>query len=67
MVCDGVHGNGEGQQVAGHDEDKEDDLCSTEEFSSPFSSDHFTGICHRGDVWISPFHLSDHVAGVCGQ
>lgn len=67
MVCDGVHGNGEGQQVAGHDEDEEDDLCSTEKFSSPFSSYHFTGICHRGDVWIFPFHLSDHVAGICGQ
>ena len=67
MVCDGVHGNGEGQQVASHDEDEENDLCRADEFSTPFPCYHFTGVCHRGDVRILPFHLSHHVAGVCGQ
>lgn len=67
MVCDGVHSDGESQQVASHDEDEENDKGSTDEFSAPFPSYDFCSIGHGRDMRIFPFHLSDHVAGICGQ
>ena len=46
VVCNGVHGDGEGQKMTGHDEDEEDNLSTTDEFPTPFPSNHFAGICH---------------------
>lgn len=68
MVGDGIHRNGEGQQVTRHDENKEGDIGSSNDFATPFPCQNLSSIGHRGDLRVSQFHLSHDVSGVsCEQ
>lgn len=58
MLGNGVHRNGEGQQVTRHDEDKESDICSSDDFATPFSCQDLSSIGHRCDLRVSQLHLS---------
>ena len=66
MVCQGVHHHSKRKDVASHDEDKEDDLCSSKEFTSKCAHHHLAGVGHTVYVRIRQFELSEGVAGVCG-
>ena len=64
MGCEHIHHDGECEDVAAHDEYKEQDLGGTEKFASYRTSQYFSCVCHIVDVWMGELELADHEAGV---
>ena len=64
---DGVHHDGEGQDVRAHYEDEEKELCSAEDFAAPPPEQDFTGIGHVVDEGVGELELADYVAGIGGN
>ena len=64
VACDSIHHDREGQNMAAHDKDEEEDLCATEDLSADGAEHHFSCVGHVVDVWEGELELSDHVTGV---
>lgn len=67
MLGDGVHHDGEGKDVACHDEDEEEELSTTQDFATNATGHDLTGITHTMDVRISHFELTNDIASVGRQ
>lgn len=67
MAGDRIHGDGEGQQVARHDENEEQDPASADELAAPCPADDFARIGHRCDLRVSALHLTHDESRVRGD
>ena len=65
VVRQSVHHDGEGQDVAAHDEDQGEHLSRVEDFAPDSAKHDFSCVGHVVNVGISHLELSDHVAGIC--
>lgn len=59
MLGDGIHGHDESQDMAGHNEDKEDNLCRAEDFTTPWPQKHLTSVAHVMNMRVSLSELSN--------
>ena len=64
VAGDGVHHDGEREDVAAHGEDEEKELSGPEELFADSASHDLACVGHAVDVWVYHFELSDDVAGV---
>ena len=64
VAGDRVHHDGEGQDVAAHDEDKKHDLCGAKYFSPDGPEHHVASVSHIMDARVCEFELTDYVASV---
>lgn len=64
MVRDGIHSNGEGQQVTCHDKDEKENPASTDELPTKAASEDFPCICHCCDLGILELQLAQNEACV---
>lgn len=64
MVGERVHCNSEGEQMASHDKDNENQLAHSEELAAEFASQHFSCISHALDMGVCPAELSNHITSV---
>lgn len=67
MISNRVHGDGKSQDMAGHDEDNEEQLACSEELPAKTAQDDLAGVCHRMYVRITPLELPNSVPGVGGD
>lgn len=67
MISQDVKGDGECDQVAGHEEDKEELRRNTEELPTKAAQEDFSSIRHTGNEWISQLKLTHEVAGICSH
>lgn len=63
----GVHSDGEGEKMTGHDENQEQHLGHTQHFTTNLTGKHFTCIGHVRDLRVSPLHLTDNITRICRQ
>ena len=61
---DGVHHDGEGENVRAHNEDEEEELRGAEDFAAPAARKDFAGVGHVVYERVSELELADHIAGV---
>ena len=64
MVGDGVHHGGEGDDMATHYEDGEENLAQTKQFATKRTQQDLSGISQVVDVGVSLTKLPDGVSGV---
>lgn len=64
MASEGVQHHAEGQDMAAHDEDQEDQLESAEHFSPEPAQQDFPSIGHAVDMRVRQLELADHIARV---
>lgn len=64
MFGDGVHHDGEGDDVTAHNEDREQDLTETEQFATKPAHEDFAGIGQVMDEGVTRTELTDDVSGV---
>lgn len=62
-----VHHDGKREDVAGHDEDQEEQLASAQNLAPNRAREHFAGISHVVHLRVGLFKLADHVSGVSCQ
>lgn len=67
MIGEDVERDGEGDQMAGHEEDNEEDLGDPQEFPTNPAHENLTGVGHAHDVGISELELAEDVTGVGGD
>ena len=67
MLGDGVHRHAEGEQMACHQEETEEQLSGTDDLASDRPSDDFPRVRHVSDMWVACLELKDHVCGIAGQ
>lgn len=65
MIGQDVKGDREGDQVTGHEEDNEEQLGDTKEFSTKAAHEDLSSVRHTGDEWVSQLKLPHEVAGIC--
>ena len=64
MGSDSVEHDCEGEDVGGHNEEKEDELGDAEEFPAEGTEEDHTCVGHIVDLGVASFELADYVAGV---
>ena len=64
MICENVHHNRKGEDVAAHYKDVEDDLACSEDLSEDGSAEDFACVGHVVDVRVGELELAEHVASV---
>lgn len=64
MVGERVHCNGEGEQMATHDKDDENQLAHSEKLAAKFTGQHFSRVSHALDMGVCPAELSYHITCV---
>lgn len=67
MVGDGVHHGGEGDDMASHNEDGEEQLTKTEELTAKATHDDLASVCEVVDVRVTGTELANGVTGVEGN
>lgn len=67
MVGDGIEHDAEGQNMAGHYKDQEEELSAAKNFTAPTPKNDFASVCHVMDVGVTHLELSNYVAGICSN
>lgn len=65
MVRQDVESHGKGEDVAGHEEDEEEQLADTEQFATKTAHHDLAGVGHTEHMRVFLFKLADHIAGIC--
>lgn len=67
VVGDGVHHGGEGDDMASHDEDGEEQLAKPEELTTKATHDNLASVCKVVDVRVTRTELANGITGVEGD
>lgn len=67
VVRQGVHHDNEGQDMAAHDKDQEQQLRGAKHLAPDGTEHDLTRVSHAVDMRITQLELADHVAGVGGD
>lgn len=65
MVRQNVESHGKGEDMAGHEEDEEEQLSDTEQFATKPAHHDLAGVGHTEHMGVFLFKLADNVAGIC--
>lgn len=67
MTGNGVEQHGEGENVAGHQKDTEQQLAKEENFAADAAKEDFSRITHAVDLGIAQLKLADDITSVPGN
>ena len=64
MIRQGIHHNGEGQQVTPGGENEEDQLRKLQHITTDRTKQDVASVCHAMDKRVSLPELANHIAGI---
>lgn len=67
MVCQSVHHDDKGQDMAAHDEHQEQQLRSPQDFATDTAHHDLAGVTHTVHMGIFQLELTEGIARVCRQ
>lgn len=67
MIGQDIEGDGKGNQVAGHEEDKKEQLGNPEQLSTKAAQEDFTSVGHTSNEWIPQLELTHEISSICSD
>ena len=65
MLSQDVESDGKGEDMAGHEEDEEEQLSNAEQFATKPAHHDLAGVGHTEHMGVFLFKLADNIAGIC--
>ena len=65
MLSQDVKSDGKGEDMAGHEEDEEEQLSNAEQFATKPAHHDLAGVGHTEHMGVFLFKLADNIAGIC--
>jgi len=67
VISQYVHQNIESQDIAGHEEDQQQELANSEHLAADATHQEFASVSHAVDVGVTELELSNGITGIPGQ